>query len=404
MVNYEVLGIPREYPEPERLFSYAFLKPSLTFKGYRGVSYYVNAGEAEFSVTVVDDGKGGKTGVAPNTHFRGYHNYMMRIERVIRNDDGGCICLCAPQIKDGVFSSKTPLPVSLVMPDVLPSILPGDRIYFQGVAFFIDGAFFKSLEEATDAIGLDSKDGALPSGMVFLGRRGYENYSYVQFYTKVKDLRVYIPVTEGCSPIYTVECETTVGEWTIVVPEYALGHGILERLSSGEELVLWATVALSGDVAIDEYQGGAVFDEEHLLRLLRYSLETGDFKKLENNMSEDCSYVGSKVVLKGRGDILGHLEYIYTEQHKREEDINYFLMGTITGKKDEDKCEYGEGKRCILPIVRDEKGFSGQGFIKVEGGKIVSIEFVYAPYYRFEIDRDDEYKAAVLWKMITPST
>lgn len=400
MVNFEVLGIPRDFPEPEMLFQYAVKKPSLIFKGYRGASYYVDICGAEFSVTVVDDGNGGKMGVQTNVHFRGYHDYTMRIEKVIKNDDSGCLCLCAPQIKEGIFANKMAVPVSLVMSDVLPSILPGDKIYFQGIAFFMEGNFFNSPEEATAALGFDLKNGPLQSGMVFLGRRGYENYEFVQLFTKVKDLRVYSPVTETCSPIYTVEGETPFGEWTIVVPASRLDHNLVERLMKGEECVLWATAALSGDVAVDKYQKGAIFDEEHLLRLLGYALETGDFKKLENNISEECSYVGSKVKLQGRGDVLRHLEYVYTEQHKKVDDINYFLRATIKERLDEEKCEYKEGKRCLLPIVRDEKAILGQAFIKVEDGKIAKIEFVYGQYYRFEIDRDDEYKAAVLWDLI----
>ena len=69
---------------------------------------------------------------------------------------------------------------------------------------------------------------------------------------------------------------------------------------------------LSGDAAIDDYAEGIVLDEEHNLALLRYTLQTGNPRRLKNVLTEDAVYVSeaSRQAWNGRDAIMDRLQYV----------------------------------------------------------------------------------------------
>lgn len=395
MVNVQSLGIKDNFKDYIKFFAFALDNPRLTFKGYNGTYYYKNLAQAEFSVAVTKDREGKKTLTGFGTHVMGNHNYKMRIDEVLENNEMSALCICTP-----LEGNPVSIPVSFVLSDVLPSILPGDTVVFQGVAALSSGSFFFSQEEAEEKMGW--KDQRYMGGelhltprLIFYRLDPSLEKDYTPIYTKIKSYEKHPCLsqidTNYFAPLYTLEADSPFGDITIAVAEEDLPPEVMERLDRNEEVYLYGIINFSGDVGIEEYQQGAIFDEEHLLRVLRQALETGEFERLWKNMAEDCSYYGyCGRSLKGRDEIIKKMKEVWDAQHENEKDIQHQAIGTITEVLVPQRAKYRVGKRCLLPYCDPSQGIMCFNFIKVENGKISTLEFIYDLLYHFEADLPEE--------------
>lgn len=407
MVHFQALGVKDSFKDYMKFFTLALDKPRLTFKGYNGTYYYKNLGHAEFSAAVVENKDGEKTLMGLGTHIMGHHNYRMRIEEVLENDEMSALCVCTPLEGDIVN-----IPVSFVLSDVLPSILPGDTVVFQGVAALSTGKFFFSEEEAENELGW--KGQRYMGGELHLAPRLIlykmdpsldKEYTYI--YTKVKKIEKHLCLSqinrEDFVPLYTLEAESPFGDITIAVAEEDLPGQVIIRLISNAEVYLYGIINFSGDVGIGEYQEGAVFDEEHLLRVLREALETGDFERLWKNMTEDCSYYGyAGRRLNGRDAITAKLKEVWDAQHENEKDIQHHAIGRITEVISPEKAKYGIGKHSLLSYCDPNDGVICLDFIEVTDGKISKVEFIYDPVYKFEVIPPEENPIEAKYRELKP--
>ena len=120
---------------------------------------------------------------------------------------------------------------------------------------------------------------------------------------------------------------------------------------------------ISGDVTLDDYHSGAVYDEENELRLLRSCIEHGDFERMTGALSENAIYkdaVGPAQIihtLKGINDQI--------DREVREKGIrHYSYMGTLAKIKNEPDGiqKYPLGKRCVVVA----KGEPDEYYVPVE--------------------------------------
>ena len=197
--------------------------------------------------------------------------------------------------------------------------------------------------------------------------------------------------TEYFAPLYTLEADSPFGDITIAVAEEDLPKEVMERLDRNEEVYLFGVVNFSGDVGIEEYQQGAIFDEEHLLRVLRQALETGEFERLWKNMADDCSFYGyCGRRLEEKDEIITKMKEVWNAQQERKEDIQYQAIGSITEVLVPERAEYGVGKRCLLSYSDHPEGIICFNFIEVENEKISALKFIYDPLYHFALDIPEE--------------
>lgn len=409
MISYASLGMRPDY----RL--YAALKyavrevPELVFTGYGGTCYYKNFGYAEFSIFEGESGKGEKQLPGLDAHLMGYHNYRMRVRNLLYRSDMKCSTLCSMENDNSIL-----IPVSFVLSDVLPSVLPGDSIVFQAVAYLYSGRFYSSLDEAdSDITCVEQREitGAelgKASGLVFFtGDDPSSSIPVVPLFAKVHSFKRYPyyfqvgrNLSSACTDasfIYTVEAALPFGEVTIAVPEYYFTPRIISRLENNMDVFLYGFIHYSGDPAIDEYQKGAIFDETHLLRVLREALETGNLKRLQKNMSPECEYCGSDGRrITGRKEIIMKMRDVIDAQNESSNYKQHHAIAKITEVIDSDKAEYSVGKECLVSYSLISNG-SGENliFIEVENGKISAMKFIYDSCYEFKVDMNTYIPAGV---------
>lgn len=390
MVSFSSLSLVPDSRLIEALKRAAYEAPNRIFKGYGCTYYYKNFGYAEFTTALVDN-SGSKELRGLSRHITGYHNYRMKVVRTLSKNDNGALCVCSP-----LCDSTINLLVSFVMSDVLPSLLPGDTVYFQGLAFLYSGKFYSSKKDAdNDKEASEERKmtgtefGFSPKFVFFKGDGTADPDGFTPIYTKVRDLRRY-PSLEPGNTICTVEADSPFGEVTIAVPEAYLTPFIISRLEKNLDVFMYGFIHFSGDVAVGEYQKGAVFDEAHLLRVLREALEKGDLGRLEKNMSKSCEYYGyNGRRLNGTEEIMPKMRDVFSAQHENRNDIAYYAVARVVEVLDSLKAEYEEGKECLLQYSINSKGRTQCIiFIDQENGKISRMKFNYENYYRFEIDED----------------
>ena len=105
---------------------------------------------------------------------------------------------------------------------------------------------------------------------------------------------------------------------------------------------------LSGDAAIGEYAGGAVYSEEKALELLRYFFQRGGAQRLRGAMRSDGAVTFLANRQEGPDSALALLETV--GQQLREADLDQCEPGTVTGVDEggETPAPCLPGKRCLL--------------------------------------------------------
>ena len=139
--------------------------------------------------------------------------------------------------------------------------------------------------------------------------------------------------------------QTRVGELQLVCSHEQIREEDFRLLKPG--MIVSAVVALSGDVAIGEYQNGIVLDEENDLSLLRYSMTRGDPERLRSALSEDAVYRSEVVQSEfyGPDSIIQRIAYV----QKNANPVYTIRKGTITGTDGgEQVLSHGAGSRCLI--------------------------------------------------------
>ncbi len=112
--------------------------------------------------------------------------------------------------------------------------------------------------------------------------------------------------------------------------------------------IVSALCTLSGDAAIGEYAGGAVYSEEKALELLRYFFQRGGAQRLRGAMRSDGAVTFLANRQEGMDNALDLLETV--GQQLREADLLQCEPGTVTGVDEggETPAPCLPGKRCLL--------------------------------------------------------
>lgn len=298
------------------------------------------------------------------------------------------------------------LPIEVITADVLPSLMKDDNIAMQVVALPLEISYYANEDEYAEAQPSDEngKKWLMATGSMaaisFLynhapGRyeqgKDYESDRYVQFTAEVKKLYHGTFEMNGEKHNAFIRCfvDTEYGELEFdhtleQVPEELRANIRVGAIISG-------TCILSGDVAIKEYESGAVKDFEHDLRLLRYTMGKGDPERLASVLAENVVYEtdtsGKKYI--GAREIINR--FIYIHNNRDSEYTTYYATITST---DEENMEYPVGTRCIvLANGEAEDNYESIAFITVdENGMITKIKISTDSRYHFRIDAPEKIK------------
>lgn len=375
MVYIDAFGLESNEELTEKLLSTTLKRPCRVFAGYNNLYFYRNFGAAEIVVNVTDDAEGKFQIHGGSTHIIGDHVYRMRVEERVSSDDVESIYVCSSLSGRGVT-----LAMNTVMGDVIPQLQKGDIITFQGIGFLHED--FELCLSQRKAERLFARSQYIPEDGQILSGAPHESI-FNLIYAKIRSFNP-MPFLEGLA-LYTAEVFSDFGPLTLVIPPgYLEKHkGIQRALEKGSDVYVSGTFYLSGDVAIDYYNNGAVYDEEHFLRLLRASFEDGNYSRLDK-------YLSSGLVLEGfpkEGKILSETLDSLIAPYGRESDALSARLYTVRKALQPEKAVYSPGKR-LLGV--EGRRFSGAFALESENEEITRISLISDNIYQAEADRSEE--------------
>lgn len=361
------------------------------FPGYACTYFYKNWGRAETIVTVAPDAESGQNEVLGfNTHIMGNCFWKLRVSTM-----GIGSKKYDPYSYSVIFNDMDGhglIPINIIHADVIPSFLEDDVVRMQVCAFPLLIHYFQDDSKCDDSnmetvMGkkLVLSEGVFPVGL-FGEDEANKDVSILK--GKVAAVEEYkVPVEGSQENFFCVTVDTPYGPIDIahtadfVIPE--------ERSLIRKGSIVETYCVISGDVALDDYQLGAVYDEENELRLLRSCIEHGDFERMTGALSENAIYK----------DAVGPAQIIHTlkginaqiDREVREKGLKYYsYMGTLAKiENDPDGVQkYPIGKRCVVLATPEPDNYNGFLLINrgIEG-KIKEIETCTNKNYRFRLDK-----------------
>jgi hypothetical protein len=292
----------------------------------------------------------------------------------------------------------------IVNADVLPSFLEDDYVKLQMVGFGVDFHYFadedeyaESCDEWHDGNKLALADGTMmPTGLLYNhdpnrdeSEKNDDLDTCVLLRGTVKKLYWGFLDFNGEKGKGYIRCyiDTNFGELELI-------H-TLEQIKESERInfkigsIISGLFSLSGDAAIYEYDKGAIFDEEHNLRLLRYIFIKGEASRACRVFTDDATYSSavSGKELNGKEEIIKFLQYVHDVNSDEEKKYRAY-MATITSI-DEDggaPAKYPVGKRCVV-LAQGSGNYESIAFIDTDkNGRITKLSLSDDPRYNFKID------------------
>lgn len=297
--------------------------------------------------------------------------------------------------------------VNLVNADVLPSFLENDQLHIQMVGFPEEIHYSKNEEEyaAAQPETEDKKKFLLADGTIFPSGlfqnhaldnpdKDKDHYSdnLMLIRGTVKEISPGRVVLGGkeFTPFLCAVINTEFGDLEIVHTLAQVNEPEQDNIRVGA--TVWGVFVLSGDAAIDDYAEGIVLDEEHNLALLRYTLQTGNPRRLKNVLTEDAVYVSeaSRQAWNGRDAIMDRLQYVRDANPDME---CFAYLATVTSIDDgEEPLPYGAGKRCVTLSEGKQDIYNAIVFIDQDDSHhITRLTVSRNARYHFQIDEPIEF-------------
>lgn len=365
------------------------LECGYTLEAYRGA--YVNGDVGPVQLIVRTREEEGKVNVfGLDVHLPGNAMWDLRVRMRGTTKEP----LAYPCLARSASGGEGDVEMLLLNADVLPDLDVGRRFRAQVVAMARHVAYFP------DGAAYEAHFGkrAIPEGKIRpVGRRErrveadaiYERRSgYSAVRGRVTALHTFEWHEEdGASTrIHRATVETDFGPLEIVHPERYVPE------AQRGEIRVGATVscicAISGDVAIDAYDFGAVRDAEHGLRALADALCACDERKARRLLAPDAEYVSdwNEKTFRGVGEILAHIRQVAQIGRYHYEAV----PATVTALRGEGRPPHGVGSRCMRLHAREDGTALGLLFAEFdEAGAVTRFEVTYDDRYLVTDDPED---------------
>ncbi len=152
--------------------------------------------------------------------------------------------------------------------------------------------------------------------------------------------------------IYAVEIDTQFGVLEIHHSEAAIKEGQKNLIRPGA--VIKAIGDVLGDVAVGEYQQGAIFDKEHIIRVLHDCFTNFDFLRASQLLAADCKYIRSngQIAAEGGKAVYEFLDGV-AKSRKTDHQPLFAYLARLTGYdvpegEASDKYQDKIGTPCIV--------------------------------------------------------
>lgn len=316
----------------------SMLKTPETINGYYGKYHRKNRGDVEMIIHSfhVEGNRHGICGFS--TGVSGNHIWRLTVAEVgylDESDDGRNDYLNRTVKFTNPVHTDMKIPIHLVYADVAPDFDVNDVYDMQVVAVADNVTYFP--DKAT----YDSK----PYATTFEGFK--LNFAYNDIANmlgacvatgEVKRVgrKTTYDSKEEPVELYAVEIETSYGILEIVHSKDAVEGGGLDMIKPGAVIRAFCTVL--GNVAVGEYQHGAVLDQEHIVRLFRDCFYHGDFTRAYEITAEDSRLIMADGETAEGPDPVLHRLCDYMDG--LDPDVTDFCLGRVTEA----------GTPCVLAV------------------------------------------------------
>jgi hypothetical protein len=293
----------------------------------------------------------------------------------------------------------------IVNADVLPSFLEDDLIKLQMVGFGVDFHYFAdedeyaaSCAELRDGKKLMLSDGTImPMGFMLNHNPDHDESeknddldTCVLLRGTVKKLYWGLLDFEGNEEKGYIRCyiDTQYGELELIHTLEQVEESERNNFKIGS--IISGIFVLSGDAGIYEYGKGAIFDEEHNLRLLRHIFVKGEASRAFRAFAEDAIYASaaSGKELSGKKQIIEFLQYVHDVYLDKKDKYRAYMATIISiDYYGGAPPKYPFGKRCVVLALDGSDNYESIAFIDIdENGRITELTLSVDPRYHFKID------------------
>lgn len=292
--------------------------------------------------------------------------------------------------------------INLVNADVLPSFLPYDKIVAQMIAFPFEINYYENEEAYADAQqdGFNGKKLLLADGTICpigILQNKEEKTSDEEDLTLIRGTvkKARMGMSEFCGEkIYNfidVIISTQFGDLEIVHTAEQVEESQIGLIKEGS--VVYGLFALSGDVAIKEYDKGYILDFEHNLAVLRHVIQQGEAERLQVILSDNSEYTSDWVnkTYCGKEEIITRLNHVHNSNTERSFFANFATIVKVDDEED-NGLPYSVGDRCLVIAMKDENNFESICFMECdEENKISKITVTRDSRYHFKLDKTESY-------------
>ena len=282
------------------------------FRGYRGFYIYHHLGYAELILhilpTILPTGELNEKGELKNvmtgfsSHVMGDWFWHLKIGergelRDGEDDERDPLEICVFFEDD----EKRQIPIHLVMADALPNYAPGEFVTLQVASFTEDVHFYPDRESFDNSTGSDMPFGRVSFESGTILNIGIDDSCFVNGVITSVDMLKSYGFDKKTIYFQRVVVNTSFGELPLYFrPDIVCDT---ERTYIREGAYLSATCVISADVCVNEYQGGAVYDREHCLKVFGDASDNLiRVDRMNSVFSKDAIYrsVLGKCCLQGR--------------------------------------------------------------------------------------------------------
>jgi hypothetical protein len=382
------------------------LDSARVINGYKGFYLYSSIGEPEFEIIAdTDDEKQEMELREMEAHVCGDNVWEMAVATDIT--DGNAHKMTRSIVFRNAETGEGLVPVGLRFSDVLPSFLPDDMIKIQIVAFAESVELFENEEDYFAVCEKDENGNAIepgngvifPSGLVHnhtaLPDEDEENDTGVTdlfcvLRSKIKRIEKggmtnwWKTDDESEQTFHTfdyVTVDTLYGELELIVGASLLTEEQKKIYKEGS--VIYSVITLSGDVCVDEFENGAVFNEECDLRLIRQGLVKGETDRIFSALTDDTEFEFPSENIRVSGKT-GVLEELKKYQRSKERFIT--ALSTASVVFDDGSVDFGSSRRCVAISYGNEIAEHLLFADTDENGKVSKIRIVSALGFEVRVD------------------
>ena len=379
--------------EDEDIFINKFLpfvaQEGKPFYGYYGMYIWTNIGYLEPNLHIEKvNGQNNVVGFTSNVSGNSLWELVVSEHGVQDNEDGEdmlskVVSFTRPDNMNGNLS------LYLVNADVAPDFYPGDTYTLQVTGIVNEVKLFETEEKYHEGFNFGKIMGSrveIKAGCILsLGTSCVITGKITEIFDKFS--------FDGKGNKITIKCacvETNYGVLEVLFQESVIENDERELLKPGSYIKAAGTML--GDIAIKEYQQGAIFDEEHLIRVVRGCAENKNFKRLTHIFAEDCRYThldGS--VTEGKQNVLEYFNKSTTAMNNGNTSVEACVgtvEGYLHGAKESDYKEFAVGRKCVALRYDENEEFVSQIFITLnDDKKIQEIKIIHTDRLKCKLNR-----------------